>query len=115
VGTRHPARVQTINTERGGAGSATGSAALASSTQSPTNPRTSAPRANPTCVYEDTLGEPLDISRVATLLGCSAWTVRQRYLPSGLPHFRIAKTGKLIFYRNQVVRWVLEQQERERR
>jgi hypothetical protein len=115
VGTRQAGRVQMINDERGGAGSATGSAALVSGAQSPTNPRTSGPRVNPTCVCNDALGEPMDINGVAALLGCSAWTVRQKYLASGLPHFRIAKTGKLIFYRNQIVRWVLEQQERERR
>jgi hypothetical protein len=58
----------------------------------------------------DILGEPLAITEVARLLGCSAWTVRQRYLPSGLPHFRIGKTGKITFYRNQVVKWILENQ-----
>src|ERR1700722_8384018 len=34
------------------------------------------------------LGAPLHIGQVAALLGCSAWTVRQRYLPQGLPHLR---------------------------
>ncbi len=97
MGTRQAGRVQMINEEREGAGTATGSAALVSSAQSPTNPRTSSPRVNPTCVCNDALGEPLNINRVAALLGCSAWTVRQRYLPSGIPHFRIAKTGKLMF------------------
>jgi len=63
----------------------------------------------------DVLGEPLAIAEVAQLLGCSAWTIRQRYLPLGLPHFRIGKTGKLTFYRNQVVRWILENQKAERR
>jgi hypothetical protein len=38
------------------------------------------------------------------------WTVRQRYLPSGLPYFRIGKTGRITFYRNQVVKWILENQ-----
>ena len=59
------------------------------------------------------LGEPMDIRQVAQLLGSSTWTVRQRYLPSGLPHFRIGQAGKLTFYRNQVVRWVLETQQRK--
>ena len=63
----------------------------------------------------DVLGEPLAIADVARILGCSAWTVRQRYLPLGLPHFRIGRTGKLTFYRNQVVAWVLENQITERR
>lgn len=63
----------------------------------------------------DVLGEPLAIADVARLLGCSAWTVRQRYLPSGLPHFRIGKTGKITFYRNQVVQWILDNQKTERR
>ena len=63
----------------------------------------------------DPLGEPMTISQVARLLGCSIWTVRQRYLPSGLPYFRIGKTGKLMFYRNQVVHWILEKQKAERR
>ena len=63
----------------------------------------------------DVLGEPLAITEVARLLGCSVWTVRQRYLPSGLPYFRIGKTGKITFYRNQVVRWILENQTAERR
>ena len=58
----------------------------------------------------DILGEPLAIAEVARLLGCSVWTVRQRYLPSGLPYFRIGKAGKITFYRNQVVRWILENQ-----
>jgi hypothetical protein len=63
----------------------------------------------------DILGEPLAIAEVARLLGCSVWTVRQRYLPSGLPYFRIGKAGKLTFYRNQVVRWILDNQMTGRR
>lgn len=59
---------------------------------------------------DDPLGEPLNINQVAALLGCSAWTVRQRHLPSGLPYFRTGPTGKLMFYRNQVVHWVLHKQ-----
>ena len=49
-------------------------------------------------------------SEVARLLGCSVWTVRQRYLARGLPYFRIGSTGKLVFYRAQVTQWILEQQ-----
>jgi hypothetical protein len=115
VESRPGGRVRAIDKEREGAGSATGTTALGGSVRNPTNPHTSSPLANPTCACGDPLGEPLDISRVAMLLGCSAWTVRQRYLPAGLPCFRIAKTGKLTFYRNQIIRWVLEQQDRERR
>jgi hypothetical protein len=63
----------------------------------------------------DVLGEPLTIAEVARLLGCSVWTVRQRYLPSGLPYFRIGKTGKFTFYRNQVIRWIFDNQKTERR
>ncbi len=58
----------------------------------------------------DVLGEPLSIRGVARLLGCSVWTVRQRYLPSGLPCFRNGRQGKFVFYRNQVVLWILEKQ-----
>jgi hypothetical protein len=36
----------------------------------------------------------MTIGRVAVVLGCSVWTVRQRYLPLGLPYFRIGSTGK---------------------
>jgi hypothetical protein len=58
----------------------------------------------------DALGEPLTIRQAAQLLGCSPWTVRHSYLPKGLPHLRSGRLGKLIFYRNQVVRWVLQHQ-----
>ena len=44
--------------------------------------------------------------QVAKLIGCSSWTVRQRHIRSGLPHFRAGTSGKLIFYRDQVVRWI---------
>jgi len=63
----------------------------------------------------DPLGEPMTIGQVAELLACSAWTVRQRYLPSGLPYFRIGSTGKLLFYRKQVVQWILQKQNQGRR
>lgn len=61
---------------------------------------------------EDPLGEALSIEEVAKLLGCSVWTVRKKCLPRGLPYFRIGATGKLVFYRAQVTRWILQQQER---
>jgi len=63
----------------------------------------------------DPLGEPMTIGQVAELLACSVWTVRQRYLPSGLPYFRIGSTGKLLFYRRQVVQWILQKQNQGRR
>ncbi len=56
------------------------------------------------------LGIPLSIREVARMIGCSAWTVRQKHLPSGLPYFRSGPNGKLVFFREQVVAWVLEQQ-----
>jgi len=60
--------------------------------------------------FGDPLGKPMSIREVAKLLGCSEWTVRQRYLPLGLPHFRLSPAGKLLFFHNQIVRWVLEKQ-----
>lgn len=60
----------------------------------------------------DPLGEPISIRTVAQLLGCSPWTVRQKYLPQGLPYLRSGRQGRLIFYRNQIVRWILERQQK---
>ena len=54
----------------------------------------------------------MTIREVARSLGCSAWTVRQRYLPQGLPHFRSGPQGKLVFFRHQVIRWILERQQK---
>ena len=59
---------------------------------------------------QEMLGEPITITEVAAILGCSAWTVRQRYLPQGLPHLRATTAGKLIFFREQIIRWILERQ-----
>jgi hypothetical protein len=61
---------------------------------------------------DDPLGEPLAIAQVARLLGCSPWTVRQKYLPQGLPCLRSGRQGKLIFYRNQITRWILLRQQK---
>jgi len=58
----------------------------------------------------DPLGAPMTIREVARVLGCSTWTIRQRYLPHGLPHLRLSRTGKLMFFHNQIVRWVLRKQ-----
>ena len=60
----------------------------------------------------DALGEPLSIQEIARVLGCSAWTVRHGYLPQGLPHFRSGSGGKLVFFRNQVVEWILHEQKK---
>lgn len=59
---------------------------------------------------DDALGEPLSVREVARLLGCSDWTVRHAYLPKGLPHLRSGPMGKLVFFRNQVVLWILQYQ-----
>jgi hypothetical protein len=56
------------------------------------------------------LGPPLSIQAVARLIGVSPWTVRQRLMPQGLPHFRIGASGKLIFYTHQVVAWITKRQ-----
>jgi hypothetical protein len=56
------------------------------------------------------LGLPLGVEAVARLIGCSPWTVRQRLMPQGLPHFRAGASGKLIFYTNQVVAWIRKRQ-----
>lgn len=58
------------------------------------------------------LGEPIPIREVARMLGCSAWTVRQKHLPQGLPHFRSGPGGKIIFFRDQVIRWILSCQQK---
>jgi hypothetical protein len=59
----------------------------------------------------DALGDPLSIREVARLFGCSTWTVRHCYLLQGLPHLRSGPAGKLTFFRNQVVSWILQQQQ----
>jgi hypothetical protein len=58
------------------------------------------------------LGEPISIREVARVIGCSAWTVRNVWLPQGLPHLRSGPSGKLIFYRDQVVAWILTTQQK---
>ena len=56
------------------------------------------------------LGEALSIDEVADLLGCSPWTVRQRYLRQGLPYLQARTRGKLVFFREQVIAWVEKRQ-----
>jgi hypothetical protein len=70
------------------------------------------PQRYPQPVPEEPLGTPLSIREVAALIGCSVWTVRQKYLPLGIPHFRIGDTGKLIFYKSQIIRWLLARQQK---
>jgi hypothetical protein len=53
---------------------------------------------------------PLNIREAAYLIGCSPWTVRQTLIPRGLPHFRFKASGRLVFYRDQVIRWIENQQ-----
>ena len=59
------------------------------------------------------LGVPLSIRETAQLIGCSAWTVRQTHVPRGLPCFRSGPNSKLIFYRDQVIAWILQQQQKK--
>jgi hypothetical protein len=56
------------------------------------------------------LGQPLDIGEVARLLGCSPWSIRNTWIPRGLPHFRSGASSRLIFFEVQVVRWIENQQ-----
>lgn len=61
----------------------------------------------------DRLGQPLDIGQVARLVGCSPWSVRNTWIPKGLPFFRSSgASSKLIFYEAQVVRWIERQQQK---
>jgi hypothetical protein len=66
----------------------------------------------PSAAPADPLGVPLTIHEAARMIGCSPWTVRQKYLPLGIPHHRASPNGKLIFYQNQITRWLLQQQEK---
>ena len=56
----------------------------------------------------------MDIRQAAAVIGCSPWTVRQTLIPRGLPHFRFKASGRLIFYRDQVIRWIKNQQKEEK-
>ena len=60
------------------------------------------------------LGEPMDVKQVAALVGCSAWTVRQKHVKAGLPCFRSGPSGRMTFYRNQVTAWILERQKEQK-
>lgn len=60
------------------------------------------------------LGEAIDVKQVAKLIGCSAWTVRQKHVKAGLPCFRTGPSGRMTFYRNQVTAWILERQKEQK-
>ena len=81
---------------------------------SPRTPRAELPAAVPVAAGEDGLGDPMGIDEVARLIGCSVWTVRQRCLREGLPYFRASRTGRFIFYRNQVIGWLIHKQTERR-
>ncbi len=61
------------------------------------------------CPPPEPLGAPLSTDEAARVIGCSVWTVRQKLVPRGLPYFRCGG-GRLIFYKNQIIRWVEAQQ-----
>jgi hypothetical protein len=69
----------------------------------------------PSAYKEDPLGPAMSIEEVARMLGCSPWTVRQRYLPEGLPHLRLSPAGKIVFFRLQVIAWILNRQQRQKK
>jgi phage terminase Nu1 subunit (DNA packaging protein) len=60
------------------------------------------------------LGKAMDVKQVAELIGCSAWTVRQKHVKKGLPCFRTGPSGRMIFYRNQVTAWILKRQKEQK-
>lgn len=72
-------------------------------------------RSIPSPVTRQALGEPLAIEQVAELLGCSPWTVRQRYLRQGLPHLQASARGKLVFFRDQIIAWVEKRQQQRQK
>ncbi len=58
------------------------------------------------------LGDAMDVDAVAEMLGCSPWTIRQTYLRQGLPHLRASARGQLVFFKNQVIRWIVTRQQK---
>ncbi len=72
--------------------------------------RLSGESGNAIAEHREGLGEALVIEQVAEILGCSAWTVRQRYLRQGLPYLQARPRGKLVFFRGQVTSWILNRQ-----
>jgi hypothetical protein len=65
----------------------------------------------PTKAISAELGPPMNIREVASMIGCSVWSVRQKLIPSGgLPHVRLAPRGRIVFYQKQVEAWLLRMQ-----
>jgi len=62
--------------------------------------------------FDSSLGEPINVKQVAQLIGCSVWTIRQKFLHIGLPCLRSGSGSRLIFYRNQIVAWIHQQQKK---
>jgi len=56
------------------------------------------------------LGRPLTLQQVASMLGLSPWSVRQRWIPKGLPYVRAGASGRFIFFEREVERWLRQQQ-----
>ena len=56
------------------------------------------------------MGEPVGIQVAARLIGLSPWSIRHRLIPLGLPYFRSGASGKLIFYTDQLLRWIQQHQ-----
>ncbi len=64
---------------------------------------------------DDRLGQPLTLTQTARMIGCSPWTIRQKLIPKGLPHFQPRAGSRLIFYENQVFTWIRRHQRKGRR
>ena len=73
-------------------------------------PSAHAKSTRPSASVDRDLGSPLTIEEVADLLGCSPWTIRQRYLRQGLPYLQASARGKLTFFREQIIAWVEKRQ-----
>ena len=61
---------------------------------------------------DDELGEAIGIATVAKMLRCSTWTVRNKWVPQGLPHIRASRRGRMVFHRNRVNSWILKRQQK---
>jgi hypothetical protein len=68
------------------------------------------PEQKPGLPRASALGQPLGVKQAAAVIGCSPWTLKYRLLERGLPFFRAAASGKMIFYEGQIVRWIESQQ-----
>jgi hypothetical protein len=56
------------------------------------------------------LGRPLTIRQVAAMLGCSPWSVRNTWMPKGLPFVRTGECSRIYFFEEQIIDWLKEQQ-----